>query len=142
MSILPIIASRSLSNKGDSNLNPGSQLRHPFFKMVDSRGRPIDISKFKIFQTHDDHKISKTSIRTNHSKIKFVTFTSASTIAEYRYLFRYGENAWFVYREGPGMNATLCTMESRHGPIWSSCLTWFHDILNSPIIKRAVILGK
>ena len=24
--------------------------------MFDSRGRPIDISKFKIFQTHDDHK--------------------------------------------------------------------------------------
>ena len=26
------------------------------YKMFDSRGRPIDISKFKIFQNHDDHK--------------------------------------------------------------------------------------
>ena len=39
----------------NSNLNPDFQIRHSFFKMYDSRGRPMD-TKFKIFQTHDDHK--------------------------------------------------------------------------------------
>ena len=29
---------------------------YPWLKMFDSRGRPIDISKFKIFQNHDEHK--------------------------------------------------------------------------------------
>ena len=30
--------------------------RGSLFKMYDSRGRPIDTSKFKIFENHDDHK--------------------------------------------------------------------------------------
>ena len=36
-----------------------NRFKDPCRKKYDSRGRPIDISKFKIFENHDDHKNQK-----------------------------------------------------------------------------------